>query len=355
MQDIRSYMAVPVRRLISAAFLAAASEALVLKPSVADEGGVSFWLPGSFASLAAVPGTPGWSLGTIYLHSDVSGGGKVAASRALNVRGRQTNLTVSLDAKLRGTADLGVLAPAYTFETPVLGGQLTLGALIVGGRSAADIDANISGALGPIGFARERRVSDSLAAFGDVFLQPMLRWNQGVNNYMVYGMVNLPVGAYRASRLVNLGLGHWAIDGGGGYTYFNPQTGREFSAVAGLTYNFTNPSTHYQNGIDFHLDWGASQFVSKQLHLGVAGYAYQQLTGDSGSGDTLGSFKSRVFGIGPQAGYLFPIAGMQGYLNLKAYGEFGAKNRAQGWNVWLTFAISAAPPPQHPAALLVDD
>jgi hypothetical protein len=31
---------------------------------------------------------------------------------------------------------------------------------------------------------------------------------------------------------------------------------------------------------------------------------------------------------------------MQGYLNPRGYGEFGAKNRAEGWNVWLTFAIS---------------
>ena len=38
---------------------------------------------------------------------------------------------------------------------------------------------------------------------------------------------------------------------------------------------------------------------------------------------------------------------MAGILNLKGYGEFGHENRPEGWNVWLTFAISpaAAPPP----------
>jgi hypothetical protein len=49
-----------------------------------------------------------------------------------------------------------------------------------------------------------------------------------------------------------VGVGHGAIDGGGGYTYFNPATGHEFSAVAGFTYNFKNHDTNYQNGIDFH-------------------------------------------------------------------------------------------------------
>jgi hypothetical protein len=33
----------------------------------------------------------------------------------------------------------------------------------------------------------------------------------------------------------NLGIGHGAIDAGGGYTYFNPQTGHELSGVLGFT------------------------------------------------------------------------------------------------------------------------
>ncbi len=317
----------------------------------ADQGGVSFWLPGSFGSLAATPLQPGWAMGAIYLHSSVSAGGEVAASRAIRFPNRTVNLNVNLDAELKARIDIGLLAPSYVFATPVLGGQFAINVLAIYGRQQADIDATLTGNLGPIGFASQRSVSQSITAFGDVFVQPTLRWNHGVHNYMVYGMVNLPVGAYDPQRLANLGLGHWGIDGGGGYTYFNPQTGWEASAVAGVTYNFTNPSLDYQNGISTHLDWGVSRFVSPQVHIGVVGYAYQQITGDSGSGATLGDFKSRVFGIGPQIGILFPVGHMQGYLNLKGYGEFGAQNRPEGFNVWLTFAVSPAskppPPPRH--------
>jgi hypothetical protein len=149
-------------------------------------------------------------------------------------------------------------------------------------------------------------------------------------------------------------LGHWGIDSGGGYTYFDPKTGHEFSAVTGFTYNFINPSTQYQNGIDWHVDWGASQFVTKQFQIGAVGYFYDQLTGDSGTGARLGSFLSRVAGVGPQFGYLFPVGDkLQGYLNLKGYWEFDAQNRATGWNTWLTFSISPAAetPPMSPLDL----
>ena len=277
----------------------------------------------------------------------------MAASRAIAFPNKTANLTVNLDAQLRARADIGILIPSYVFATPVLGEQFAINLLAIYGRQQANIDATVTGNLGPIGFATSRSISQSLSAFGDVFVQPTLRWNQGVHNYMIYGMANLPVGAYDATRLVNLGLGHWSVDAGGGYTYFNPHTGNEFSVVSGLTYNFKNPSLDYQNGIDWHLDWGASHFVSKQVHVGLVGYAYQQITGDSGPGATLGDFKSRVFGVGPQAGFLFPVGDKQGYLNLKGYKEFGAENRPEGWNVWLTFAISPAAPTPTPASRLV--
>ena len=320
-----------------AAFFLAATCSITAR---ADEGGVGSWLPGSFGSLAATPLTPGWSLGLIYYHADSTGGGDVAASRALHFPNRTVNLTVNLDASLRAGLDVGIFAPSYMFATPVFGGQFAINVLALYGNVQARVDANVTGALGPIGFATERSIFDERTIWGDVFIQPTWRINQGVNNYIVYGITNLPIGAYDPTRLANLGLGHWFIDGGGGYTYFNPETGWEFSAVTGLTYNFMNQQTQYRNGIDWHLDWGASRFITKQVHVGLVGYAYQQLTADSGDGATLGDFKSRVLAVGPQVGFLFPVGDMQGYLNLKAYKEFAAEQRAEGWNAWVTFAIS---------------
>ena len=310
----------------------------------ADEGGVSYWLPGRFSSLAATPQVPGWSMAEVYYHTSVSAFGNVAAAREIQVGRFPALVNVDLNLRLNGQADLVLLNPTYTFATPLLGGQLAIGIIGVFGRSSANLDGTLTAAVGPLAVTRMGSFGDSITSVGDLYPQATLKWNAGVNNFMTYVTGDVPVGAYSQSSLANLGIGHGAIDAGGGYTYFNPQAGHEFSAVAGFTYNFKNQDTQYQNGIDFHVDWGASQFLSKQVFVGLVGYAYQQITDDSGQHPVLGGFRSRVLGVGPQIGFLFPVGEMQGYVNLKGYGEFAAENRPAGWNTWLTFSVSPMAP-----------
>jgi hypothetical protein len=324
--------------------LAMAIYGCVAEAAYADESGVSFWLPGQFSSLAATPQVPGWSWAEVYYHTTVSGSGTVAAAREIQIGRFPSSVNVNLNANLNAQADLLILNPTYTFATPVLGGQLAAGITGIFGRSAASISGTLTTEIGPITTTRVGSIGDSITSVGDLYPMVTLKWNAGVNNFMTYMTGDIPVGAYDPTRIANLGIGHGAIDGGGGYTYFNPQLGHEFSVVAGLTYNFKNQDTQYQNGLDFHLDWGASQFLSKQIFVGFVGYAYQQVTDDSGASPILGGFRSRVLGIGPQIGYLFPVGDMQGYLNLKGYGEFDAANRPSGWNTWLTFSISPMAP-----------
>ena len=312
--------------------------------AMADEGGVSFWLPGTYGSLAAVPQTPGWSMGAVYYHASVGSSGSVAASREVTVGRFNPTVNVNLNVNLNAKADLVLLAPTYTFATPVLGGQFALGMTGIFGKTSADVNGTLTAVVGGVTATRFGSIGDSLTSVGDLYPTATLRWNSGVDNFMTYVTGDIPVGAYDPNRLANIGMGHGAIDAGGGYTYFNPQTGREFSAVGGFTYNFTNPDTQYQSGVDFHVDWAASQFLSKQLFVGLAGYFYEQVTADKGANPLLGDFKSRVAAVGPQVGYIFPVGDMQGYLNLKGYGEFDAHDRPSGYNVWLTFAISPAAP-----------
>ena len=319
--------------------------------SIADEGGVSFWLPGLYGSLAAVPqAAPGWSLLTFNYYTNVSAGADVSAAREVEIgRLPPTTATANLSANLHAQADLQWIQPNYAFATPVLGGQLTLSMASFVGWQSADLSGTLKVTAPPLSpFTRSDSINSSVAGFGDLYPVAALRWHDGVNNFLVYGTGDIPVGAYDSMRLANLGIGHGAADGGVGYTYLDTATGHEFSAVAGLTYNLENPSTNYKNGVDFHLDWAASQYLSKQIFVGPVGYVYDQLSCDSGSGDRVGCFESRVVGVGPQIGYLFPIGNMQGYLNFKAYGEFAAADRPSGWNAWVTFVLSPAAP--NPAA-----
>jgi len=319
----------------------AAALALYPQTSRADESGISFWVPGLYGSLSATPTTPGWSLGAIYYHTSVNASGNAAAAREIQVGRFPATINVNLNISLSGQADLLFLAPTYTFATPVFGGQLSATVASIFGRNAASLAGTLTG---PLGNTFSGTLQDSLTSYGDLYPTLKLKWNQGVNNYMVYAAGDIPVGDYNPNRLSNLGIGHGAIDVGAGYTYFNPGTGNEFSGVGGFTYNFLNPDTNYQSGIDFHFDWGMSHFMSKQLFVGFVGYAYQQVTDDFGQPPILGGFRSRVFGIGPQIGYIFPIGDNQAFLGAKAYREFDADNRPSGWNTWLTFSISEAAP-----------
>ena len=94
-----------------------------LGSSSADEGGASFWSPGTFANLAAVPSEPGWSFSATYFHATLMGGSNQAAADTLP-RFPRTTLTIQLDADIKTNVDLAILTPAYTFATPVWGGRM---------------------------------------------------------------------------------------------------------------------------------------------------------------------------------------------------------------------------------------
>jgi len=278
-------------KLVVAAPLAGSLVVTATTNSLADEGGVSFWVPGFVGSMAATLQVPGFAFANILYYSQVSAGGNVAFAKQVPLGNINLNFNGNFSANVHGSAEPLYLAiPGYTFATPVLGGQANVILGIPYGRLQASVDATIMGnlGLGGPGFTVGRGLTEAVTGIVDLVPQASLRWNFGVNNFMTYLTGNLTTGRYDQQRIANLGIGHNAIDAGGGYTYFDPKTGREFSATLGFTYNFENEHTQYQNGVDMHLDWGASQFLTKQWQVGIVGYWYNQLSCDSGAGDRVG-------------------------------------------------------------------
>src|SRR5271169_4317682 len=92
----------------------------------ADEGGVSFWLPGLYGSLAAAPVQPGWSVTAMEYYDSVRAGGDVALAREIEIGRFTPKLNVDINASLHSRIDIGLLLPSYTFEQRFLGAQATV-------------------------------------------------------------------------------------------------------------------------------------------------------------------------------------------------------------------------------------
>src|SRR6478752_5661009 len=126
-------------RATAAASAAASILAGLPTSTLADEGGVSAYLPGTFGSLAATPLVPGLTWATIDIHSSVSAGGDVAAARTLNIGTRSANLTADLQANIKAQLDIVGVAPTYVFSDKILGAQLSVSLLAVYGRAIGQV------------------------------------------------------------------------------------------------------------------------------------------------------------------------------------------------------------------------
>jgi hypothetical protein len=300
----------------------AASLTVIAPAAYADLGGVPFWLSGQFPSLSASPVTPGFSLGVNpYFYS-----GSSSASRKLQIG---TQLVTGLDASI----DLLVFQPSYTFSDTILGGQPRVSLAGGPGYSQSSFAARLSNPSAALS------LSESLTGFTDLYPMVNLAWNEGASNWMIYGTGDIPVGSYDIKNIANLGIGHGAADFGGGYTYWDHAAGLEFTAVGGVTINAENNAIHYTNGVDAHLDWAASAFLSKNWQLGVVGYVYDQISADSGPGNLIGPIKSKIASVGAEVGYLFAVANRPAYFNLRGYYEFWAENRVKGGALFATLVI----------------
>ncbi|WP_246812721.1 transporter [Ensifer sp. ENS07] len=157
--------------------------------------------------------------------------------------------------------------------------------------------------------------------------------------------VNVPIGDYQKGQLANLSFNRWAGDFTLAGTWFNPETGFDISGAAGFTFNGENPATDYRTGTEFHAEWAVTKHFGQEFSAGVAGYFYQQVTGDSGAGARLGPFKGRIAAIGGTMGYNFKMAETPVSLTLKVFQEFGAKNRPEGTAGFVTIAFPIGTPP----------
>ena len=98
----------------------------------------------------------------------------MSRAREITIGKIPVNLNANLSANLNARADLGRVLPTYVFATPVLGGQATVGALGLYGRTSTSLAGTLTGALTVPGFGsipfgpRSDSISDSVLGFGDM-------------------------------------------------------------------------------------------------------------------------------------------------------------------------------------------
>ncbi|KAA0074118.1 transporter [Tardiphaga sp. P9-11] len=299
-----------------------------LSPVMAAEGGVGVFLLGSHATGAGITPPPGvFFQNDFYYYDGKLGGGRTLPTGGLLVANVSAQSWIEL--------------PTTLWVTPakILGGDLAFSLTVPVGEPR--VNANLlvnSPRFGPIGLS----VTDSRANLSDFFLQSFVGWHAGNFHWQLGVGGVIPSGTYVAGQLSNASLNRPALDVFGTLTWLDPAIGWDLSAAVGVTFNQTNTATDYKSGDEFHLEWAATKYITKEFTLGLVGYYYQQLTADSGTGARLGGYEGRVVALGGSIGYTFEIGKLPVSTRLKVYREFDAVNRMEGTAGYFTVSVPVA-------------
>jgi hypothetical protein len=301
-------------------------------PALAAEGGIGFYLLGSKTTMGGYLPPPGvYGAVQNYFYT---------GEASINFQTAGATLSGGVEAD----AYMALPTALWVADTDILGGDLAFSLTTPFGGKQVEIGVLSSGGLISLNAERDN------FAFGDPVLGTSLGWHDGNMHYTLGSLINVPVGQWERGNPVNIGFNRWVIDGTAAATYLNPQTGVELSGALGITYNFENPDTDYKTGTEFHAEAAAMMHLSRAFSIGLNGYAYKQISGDSGSGAVLGDFKGQVFAIGPALDYTFLVGHTPVVTNLRYFYEFGVENRLQGHAGFLNVAVplgGQAPAGQH--------
>jgi len=147
-----------------------------------------------------------------------------------------------------------------------------------------------------------------------------LKWNAGVHNYMTYITGDIRVGAINPP-LSNIGIGRARVD----------------DPVAAKPISIRRPATSFlacsasptiqeiqplsiRAASTMHFDWGASQSCRSRSWLASWAMSIRSSAATAVQATVSAASSPRWLHRSP-IGFLFPVGDMQGYLNLKAYGE----------------------------------
>jgi len=276
-------------------------------PAIAAEGASSNYFPGTYGLiLPAVAPEEGSNFTSMNLYYRATGSRSISEGK------------LNFGIEVRSIVTAGQFIRAWDIPS---GGTFVMGVIVP--YAAADYSST---AITGGGAVLQR--SGSNHALGDIsFIPASYYWSSGKFNFNVYGYIIAPTGQYDVNNDVNIGRNYWGLDTVFAMTWFNEATGTEISVIPGLMFNSENKDTQYRTGTEFHVEFLLNQFVSEDLAIGLRGYAYKQLTGDSGAGAILGDFKGSSWGIGPTINYIPKSMGGKFVFGASYVADVSATNR----------------------------
>lgn len=314
-----------MRHNVSKAIIAISLLCGLGSPALSAEGGLGVYLLGSRGVGAGItPPTGVYFQDDTYFYDAKLGGNRSLPTGGLLVANVSAQSWLNL--------------PTLLWVTPakILGGDLAFSVTAPFGepRIGANLLVN-SPRFGPIGV----NATDANTNLSDFYVSSFLGWQSGNLHWQLGLSGIIPSGTYVAGQLSNASLNRPAIDVFGTVTWLDPTIGWDLSAAAGFTFNQPNTATDYNTGDEFHLEWAATKYITKEFTIGLVGYYYQQLTPDTGAGARLGAFEGRVIALGGSIGYTFEAGKLPISTRLKVYREFDAQNHLEGTAGYFTVSV----------------
>ena len=306
------------------AYCTALITTLVSLTSMAEEKAIGHYLPGSVTTIADMtPTQPGWVIEPLLLNYQGAFNNNSYLSFNKQPTKQAYNAQIGIDSDVDLTIDAAALVVIHTFDTSVLGADWSSGIVLPYVKTNIDIDITTQSTIDldfnrPLNqfdgrYQRGSHISihDSDEGLGDVILIPaMLAWQSGYWTSTAQLFIYTPTGSFDSDKLVNVGLNYWTLNPMLGLSYSNPNNGFNSSVYAGVTLNSENTDTDYKSGSVVHIDASVQQLLPLGdgfIGIGAMFYLYDQFTDDSGSGASLGSFKSYSAGMGPVLSYIIPL------------------------------------------------
>ncbi len=290
---------------------------------IAEEGGSGHYFPGSIASIVdGVPAEPSFAIRLNAVQYDAV----LKVERNDPMVGL---ITSEVKTKINGIALTLLWSPDWLTDSKW---NYAMSATVPFIKN--DITATVKSSF----FERQRK--DKKSGIGDIILIPlMLNYQHNTNVSSNYRLsIYAPTGRYDAERLANTGKNFWTFTPTASVNYFGRENGIEASLFVGVDFNTKNNDTKYRSGTQAHIDGTLAQhfkILSGIAGIGITGFRYQQIKGDSGAGAIFGDFKAKSHGIGPVISYIKKTSAATIIARLKWLHEFDSKNRFQGDIVFL--------------------